>query len=170
MKNYLTSTLALLIAISLSACASFQRSMIAGEEQKTVYYPNIKDAGDFYVVNFMNQKTSKIGLQILDRYKEPYYLNEESIKAFIQRQNGENEIVYLQGEGYIPDLWEGENLGNGASIYSKRMSWVKNEHLANIHVWIPMPDNEILEFDFNCVARKHESMQNKKGTKKNKLR
>ena len=170
MKINIAVILTLLLSLTLASCASFQRSMIAGEEQKTVYYPNIKDAGDFYVVNFMNQKTSKIGIQILDRYKEPYYLNEESIKAYIQRQNGENEIIYLQGEGYIPDLWEGENLGNGASIYSKRMSWVKDEHLAMIHVWIPMPYNEVLEFDFKCVARKHDSKQNKNGTKKNKRR
>lgn len=131
--------------------------MVIGDKQKTVYYPNMKQVGNFYVVNFMNQRTSKIGIQILDRYKEPYYLNEESIKAFIQRQNGENEIVYLQGEGYIPELWEGENFGNGATVYSKRLPWVKIEHNAKITVWVPLSKSREINLEFKCVSRHLES-------------
>ncbi|MBZ0258758.1 hypothetical protein K8I31_22020, partial [bacterium] len=102
-----------------------------------------------------NQRMSKIGIQILDRYKEPHYLDVESIKAFIQRDNGENEVVYLEGEGYVPNLWEGENFGNGATIYSIRKPWVKVEHKAKVHVWVPLHDGKMHEFNFDCIARDH---------------
>ena len=72
MKNFLPVLFALLIAITFTSCASFERNMVIGDKQKTVYYPNMKQVGDFYVVNFMNQRTSKIGIQILDRYQEPF--------------------------------------------------------------------------------------------------
>ncbi|MDP8244736.1 MAG: hypothetical protein P9L94_11685 [Candidatus Hinthialibacter antarcticus] len=157
MKTNIAVIFALLLSLTLASCASFEKSMVLGEEREVIYFPNMKKIDVFHVVNFMNQRTSKIGIQILDQYKEPYYLNEESIKAYIQRENGENEIVYLQGEGYVPDIWEGENIGSGATVYSIRKPWVNTEHQVQIRVWIPLPDGDVQELDFDCAARFFES-------------
>ncbi len=117
--------------------------------------PTAKNAGDWHVANFMNQRASKIGVQILSRHEAPYYLGEAKLKASVSRPQQEPVTIWLIGEGY-----EAEPLGieeysgqrSAATVYSARLPWVKDAHEAQLTVWIPLPDGRTYELDFRCVA------------------
>lgn len=156
--RYLTPVSILLITLVFVTSCSTRQTMVKEQiSDHPHYFPNVKNAGSFHVMNFMNRRASKIGIQILDRYEEPFYLDLPKIKAKINRSNGMTKSVWLYGEGYIPEVWEGEPFGGelnrGATIFSRSFEWVKNEHNAKLTVWIPLPDGNTYELDFDCIAR-----------------
>jgi len=144
------------VTAALVGCATTGREVV---QEQPVDHPhrheNAKVIGTgedhFHVVNFMNRRAAKIGIQILDRFEEPYYLEEELIKAEATRQDGSKEDFHLYGEGYRSEDWD--TVLPGATVYSKRVDWVKDAHEVDLRVWIPMPDGKTYELSFHCVAR-----------------
>jgi hypothetical protein len=117
------------------------------------YYPNVKNAGDYHVTNFMDRRSGKIGVMILNRYEEPYFLEEANIEAEITLANGSIETVSLEGEGYLDGMDEGFQHVRGATLYSKRFTWVQKAHSALLKAWVPLADGKTYELTFEYKAR-----------------
>lgn len=154
MKVVWKTVIVFMLAISFAGCSS-SGSQIVKEEPSTHphFYPNAKAAGNFHIINFMDRRTGKIGVQVLDRYEEPYFLGKERIRAEITLENGKTETVWLNGEGYEVEQSEGGEYAIGATLYSKRFKWVKDSHSALLKVWVPLPDGKIYELTFECKVR-----------------
>lgn len=119
-------------------------------------HPAAKNAGDWHVYNFMNRRAQKIGVQVLDRYEEPYYLDAAQLRATITRANGETSELALSGEGYEPAPQNMEDYAGqrpSATVYSAHLPWIRDEHEVALTVWVPLPDGNTYELAFACVAR-----------------
>lgn len=117
--------------------------------------PSAKNAGDWHVYNFMNRRASRIGVQILDRYEEPYYLSQATLRARLTRSNGKTLDLELVGEGYEPPVGLEEYSGqrSSATVYSVQLPWIRDAHQVALTVWVPLPDGKTYKLDFECVAR-----------------
>lgn len=121
-------------------------------------YPNVKAAGDYHVRGFMNRKTREIGIQVLDRYEEAFYLEYvEKIKAEITKNNGQVKTIWLHGRGYTPPAMSFEEYYGqaGATEYYQKFDWIAKPHNITLKVWVPLPDDKLYELAFQCKAQQN---------------
>lgn len=118
-------------------------------EMHTHMHPQAQSAGDYHVISLVDRETGRIGVQILDRYEEPYYLNAAGIKAEVGPKDGAKTETWLVGEGY-------SNFGEGsypyATIYSRSFGWVKDAGEIVIKAHVPLPDNKVYDLTFHNTA------------------
>jgi hypothetical protein len=150
MKNIL-KTITVILVVFLVGCAQTQ---IVREQPSdhSHAYKNVKVAGAYHVLSFMNRRTGQIGVQILDRYEEPYFLEESMLEAEITMKNGQPQKVMLVGKGYSDEPTQGGGYTRSSTLYSKRFPWVRKAHSALLKVWVPLPDGKTYELSFNCKA------------------
>lgn len=152
MKNLKPLIIALSVSV-VSGCATSPMNIIKESQSDHPHLnQNVKNAGEYHVRNFMNQRAGKIGVQILDRFEEPDYIDVPQIKAEIIHSDGSRDIVWLRGEGYKAGLWD--EPGHGASIFSVSRDWIKAIHSVTLRIWIPLPDGNTYELEFECSAKK----------------
>jgi len=168
MRTALSILLAMCVVASAAGFATASENKGSGSEKKAEKtemkatgqehemeerHAKAKEIGDlpYHVANFMNWRASKIGVQILDENEDPFYLQEGKLKAEITRLDGSKEDVWLQGEGY--EGADYDTVEPGATIYSRRLDWIREEPQASLRVWIPLPDGKTHEVTFNCLAR-----------------
>lgn len=155
MKTLVLTGITGLLALLLLGCAT-------GDEQahdKTeIPHPHVygsaQHAGDYHVVNFMDRRHGRIGIQVLDEYEEPVYINTPNVKAVITFEDGHTIETLLEGEYYSPpthnlQLYDGQS---GATRYVAPLDVVMESHHLKMTVYFPIQGGGSVPLDFACTA------------------
>ena len=131
-------------------------------------YPDVKVAGDFHVIRYLDRKSGEAGIRILDNYEKRYHINVEKIRARATAEGKDPELLWLIGKNYkTTKNYRGEQELIGASLFTSKFDWPKREHKVSLEVWIPLPDGKIYELEFEFKEEKptpaHSGKQNPAG-------
>ena len=99
----------------------------------------------------MNQRASKITIEVLNDYLEPVYLEGvESLKGQITFSDGSRQNVEFRADDWSSTS-DGSEIDYLSNTFSYRAPWITGDHEVDITVQVPL-EGGFHELSFPCVA------------------
>lgn len=137
------------LVLSLGCSATLSRNAIKTEPEGP---EGAASAGDYKVSYDRDAESGMITVQIHDQQGRPHYLDIDRLECELSLNDGRRKLVWLDGEGFYPELTDYDYRlypwSEGATAYSSRFGWARDERFESARVWVPLPDGSRHEIVF----------------------